>query len=141
MFLVAKAVVFVFSLLALVHFYWALGGTALKSSAVPKVQGRAVFIPTAGATLVVALGLTLCAWLVAATAGLLASPISPTSLSWLTFALGLALLARAVGDFRLVGFFKRERNTRFARMDSVVYAPLCLVLGVAVLYVASANRG
>jgi hypothetical protein len=41
-----------------------------------------------------------------------------------------------VGDFRLVGFFKRVRGNAFARLDTLVYAPLCLVLAVGVFYVA-----
>jgi hypothetical protein len=137
---IAAAVALVFGLLAFVHFYWALGGRALKSSAVPEVEGRSAFVPSTAATFAVALGLALCAWLVAATAGLVASPIPPSWLRWLMFVLALVLLARAVGDFRLVGFFKRVRGTRFAQMDSLIYAPLCLVLGVAVFYVASAHR-
>jgi len=37
---------------------------------------------------------------------------------------------RAIGDFRYVGFFKRIRDTRFARLDTLAYSPLCAVLGV-----------
>ena len=68
------------------------------------------------------------------------SNVPASWITWLAFLLAVALVARAVGDFRLVGFFKRVRGTRFARMDSVLYAPLCLVLGVAVVYVAIGHR-
>jgi hypothetical protein len=137
---IAEAVVSVFGVLALVHLYWALGGSALKNSTVPEVNGRAAFVPSAIATFAVVLGLTLCAWLVAATAGFVDSPIPRAWLAWLAYALAFALLARAVGDFRLVGFFKRVRGTRFARLDSLFYAPLCLLLAVAVFYVANTHR-
>jgi hypothetical protein len=33
-------------------------------------------------------------------------------LSWLSLALALGLLARAIGEFRYVGFFKRVRGSR-----------------------------
>jgi Protein of unknown function (DUF3995) len=137
---VAVVLAAIFSSLALIHFYWALGGRAGKHAAVPEVGGRAAFVPSAIATFAVAIALTLCAWLVAACAGLVAAPLQPAWLSGLTFALSLALLARAIGDFRLVGFFKRVHGTRFAQMDSVLYAPLCLALAAAVFYVAAAYR-
>ncbi len=52
------------------------------------------------------------------------------------FALAAGLLLRAVGDFRLVGFFTRTRGTVFARLDTPVFSPLCLVLSFGVFHVA-----
>ena len=49
-------------------------------------------------------------------------------------AVGIVLLARAVGDFRYVGFFKRIHGTGFAIMDTRLYSPLCLLLGLATLW-------
>jgi hypothetical protein len=136
---VAVVVVVVFGALSLVHFYWALGGAAGKLAAVPEVAGRRAFVPSAGATLVVAVGLAVCALLVAATAAIVRGPVPDGWLRGLSYALALGLLARAIGDFRLVGFFKSVRGTRFARLDSVAYAPLCLLLAVGVFYVARVN--
>lgn len=64
----AEAVVVVFGLLALIHRYWALGGRRLEAAAIPEVHGRAAFVPSALVTFVVAVDLTLCAWLIATTA-------------------------------------------------------------------------
>jgi hypothetical protein len=132
-------VVAIFAGLSLVHFYWALGGSSGKLAAVPEVSGRRAFVPSVGATLFVAFGLTLCAFLVAATDGLVPLPVPGVWLQWLSYALSFALLARAIGDFRQVGFFKRVRGTRFARLDSIVYAPLCLFLAAGVFYVANVH--
>jgi uncharacterized membrane protein SpoIIM required for sporulation len=44
---------------------------------------------------------------------------------------------RAIGDFRYVGFFKRIRDTRFARLDTLAYWPLCAVLAVLIGIAAS----
>ncbi len=44
--------------------------------------------------------------------------------------IGVILLPCAIGDFRLVGFWKRIRDSRFARLDTAVYSPLCLVLAI-----------
>ncbi len=137
---VATVVVGVFALLALIHVYWAVGGRAGTTAAVPEVHGRPAFVPSAPATLAVAVALAGCAVLVAVSAGLVLPNMRFTWVTWLAFALAFVLLARAIGDFRLVGFFKRERGTRFARLDSAVYAPLCLALAVAVFYVAYTHR-
>jgi hypothetical protein len=138
--IVALTVVIVFSGLSLVHAYWALGGRAGSAAAVPELSGRPAFVPSALGTLAVSVALALCAVLVAASAGFIISVVPAAWITWLTYALAFGLLARAVGDFRLVGFFKHVRGTRFARLDNVVYAPLCLVLAVAVFYVANVHR-
>ncbi len=138
--LIALVVVIAFVALSAIHVYWALGGGMGKAAAVPELNSRPAFVPSARSTLAVAVGLASCAVLVAASAGLVLSSSPAPWVTWLSFVLGLVLIARAVGDFRLVGFFKRVRGTRFARLDSAVYAPLCLVLGFAVFYVALRHR-
>jgi hypothetical protein len=55
-------------------------------------------------------------------------------------ALALGLLARAIGEFRYVGFFKRVRGSRFARLDTLLYSPLRLLLAVGVAFIAK-QRG
>jgi hypothetical protein len=132
----AIAIVAVFVVLALAHFYWAFGGRIAWLAAIPEVRGRPTFTPSTAATFFVAIALLACAGLIAGTAGILAVPLPPGVLAWLAFALALVLLLRAVGDFKLVGFFKRVRGTNFARMDTVVYSPLCLALSLGVFIVA-----
>jgi hypothetical protein len=77
----------------------------------------------------------LCALLIAATSNVVSFPVPHFMLSWLSQALALVLLLRAVGDFRLVGFFKRIRGSRFAYLDTAIYSPLCLMLAIGVAMV------
>ncbi|MFO0699993.1 MAG: DUF3995 domain-containing protein [Nitrospira sp.] len=128
--LVAWALMAVFAGLSLVHVYWLLGGQVGQGAAIPEIDGKPIFEPSVLATFIVASGLALCAVVISGTAGMLTLPLSHTALSWLTRGLAVVLLLRAIGDFRLVGFFKRVRNSRFARLDTTVYSPLCLVLAV-----------
>jgi hypothetical protein len=37
----------------------------------------------------------------------------------------LAFAARAIGEFRYVGLFKREHSTRFARLDTWLFTLSC----------------
>ena len=128
--IIALPLVATFLTLALWHVYWLLGGRVGRDAVIPQVDGKPVFRPSAVATFMVAVALALCALLLAATAGLVPLPVSHTVLAWLTLALAFILLLRAIGDFRLVGFFKRIRGTRFARLDTAVYSPLCLLLAI-----------
>lgn len=114
--------------LAALHVYWALGGRHGGSAVVPTADGRPLITPTPAATLVVAALLAVAAVLLVG-GGAAWTPR-------LLFRVGcggvaLVLLARAVGDGRAIGFTKRARDTAFARRDTRVYSPLCLVLGLA----------
>ena len=129
----------VFLLLGLWHFHMAFAGGGGEGAAVPSVDGRSLFVPSTAATVAVGVLLLLCAVLVAGTSRLVSFGLPPGPLSWLSYALGLGLFARAVGEFKYVGFFKRVRGSRFARMDTLVYSPLCLVLSAGVGFVAINN--
>jgi hypothetical protein len=134
---VAVVVCIVFIVLALWHFRMALapavGGT---TGAVPSVEDKPLFVPSTTATVAVGVVLLSFASLVAATGRLLPAPLPGVVLVWLSYGLALGLLARAVGEFRYVGLFKRVRGSRFATLDTLVYSPLCLLLAVGVAFVA-----
>ena len=51
-------------------------------------------------------------------------------------AIAMLMFARAIGDSNLVGFFKEVKDSKFARLDTWVYSPLCVVLGAGLLAVA-----
>lgn len=122
--------------LSALHVYWALGGRRGWAQALPQVDDRPIFTPSRLATVLVAVGLALAALVPLVRAGILAAPAP----AWLSraaaVALALVFLLRAVGDFNLVGFFKRVRGTTFARWDTRLYSPLCLLLASGFVHVA-----
>ena len=132
----ALAVSVVFLLLALWHVWMALHPAAGLGTAVPSAGGKPLFAPSRTATFAVAVALAACAILVSATGRLIEIGLAQSVLVALSYALALGLLLRAAGDFRYVGFFKRVRGTRFARMDTLVYSPACALLALAVAAVA-----
>jgi hypothetical protein len=119
----------------LLHAYWAIGGGG-TSLAVPESDGKPAFRPGRIGAGLVALALLAASLLVAQQASGLA-PWPPRSLAttgcWLLAAL---FLARAIGDFRWVGLFKRVKDTNFALSDTAAYTPLCLLIGLAVAALA-----
>ena len=138
---IAIVVCTVFALLGVWHFHMAFAGHSGESAAVPSRDGQPTFVPSRGSTIAVGIVLLLFAVLVAGTSGLLRIGLPPRWLTALSAALALGLLARAVGEFHYVGFFKRVRGTKFARMDTWLYSPLCLVLSAGVATVAFYGSG
>jgi hypothetical protein len=131
----ALLVIAVLMLLAALHVFWALGGRWGLASAIPVVEGRPWLEPGPLGTLAVAVLLLLAAGSLGGRRFLQESP-------WvMVFSVGswgvvAAFLLRAVGDFRVVGFFKRVRGTRFAELDSTLFAPLCVAIaGLALVVV------
>ena len=63
-----------------------------------------------------------------------ASPWAGELTRWGTRAVGVVFALRALGEFKWVGFFKSVRDTRFARLDTWLYSPLCAGMAAACLY-------
>lgn len=155
MILIASAVAATFLAISLLHVYWAAGGKWGSTAAIPRIpsSGSAekgeqslpdaypkmvnAFSPGPAITLFVACGLAMIALLVTLRAGLLGDPVKHWTLQASIIVVAIVMLVRAVGDFRLVGFFKTITNTRFAHLDSLYYSPLCVLLGIALGIVAT----
>jgi hypothetical protein len=136
-FVVGLVVAGVLASLAVLHLFWAAAGTSGRSPVLPEVAGRAAFAPGPGATVVVAALLLAAAALVTLRIHLWTLAVPAWVPAAGTHGVGAVLAARAVGDFRLVGLFKRVRGTRFARYDSLLYTPLCLALAAGCFAVAA----
>ena len=133
------AVAVVLAGLATLHVYWAVGGRWGVTAAIPTLADRqALFAPHPAATLLVAAALVVGAWLVLSSARILPAAIPAQLIRSGTALLSLVFIMRAIGEFRYVGFFKRVRGTTFARWDTRLHSPLCLVIGIAAGFLAFA---
>lgn len=120
--------VVVFLALGALHTYWAFGGIFGQGSAIPTVEGKPTFKPGFWMTMAVAAALFLVATALL-TMTTSAAWLRLPSLAAIIFT-SVVLALRAIGDFKLVGFFKLQSGSRFAQMDTWFYSPLCLVLAV-----------
>ncbi|RBJ86104.1 DUF3995 domain-containing protein [Pseudomonas sp. MWU12-2534b] len=140
--LLAQGMSATFLFISLIHLYWAAGGKLGSDAVIPQVPGPApgqsqpAFHSPALATLLVAVGLLLVAMLVCLRVGLYLPSVTHPSLQWVISAIALLMFARAIGDSELVGFFKQVRDSKFARLDTLFYSPLCVVLGAGLLVLA-----
>ena len=132
----AVALIGTFAFLASIHVYWAFGGRFAKVAVIPELRGSPSFVPGRITTLLVACCLFACAALIGAATGFIDAPVPAIVVQWGCFGLAALLLLRAIGDFRLVGFFKTVHGSRFAWLDSALYSPLCLALALGVFLVA-----
>ncbi|MBN6732182.1 DUF3995 domain-containing protein [Burkholderia multivorans] len=118
--------------IALVHLYWACGGRRGKRAAIPEHDGVPLLHPSTAGTCTIAAALLAAACAVAARAGWVWPGRYPGASGIAIVVLALLFAVRAVGDFRYVGFFKRIRGSRFARMDTLYYSPLCAALALSI---------
>jgi hypothetical protein len=132
----AIGVALILCALALLHAYWGIVGVSGRSIALPEIDGKPTFMPSRLACFSVASALALAALILLWRGGLVSAPVSMAVTTVGTVGVGIVFVLRAIGDFRLVGFFKRVRGTPFAFWDTRVFSPLCLVLGLSSLWVA-----
>jgi hypothetical protein len=122
---------FLFTTLALLHMYWAFGGTWAAFAIIPTdSNGRRRFRPDFLTITSAAIVLLIFAWIDLASAGFLNESLSEKLLNYAIAAIGLLFLLRAIGDFKYVGFAKRYRKTIFARRDTLIFSPLCLIISL-----------
>ncbi|MHB0940405.1 DUF3995 domain-containing protein [Paenibacillus sp. ALE1] len=98
-------------------------------------QTDLLFKPSKIGTSIVAFLLALAAWFVLQLGG-----VAPIQFFHFFYFYGAGLLSclfilRSIGDFKWVGFFKRKKGTVFAKCDTVLYSPLCFLLGTAILMI------
>ncbi|MBJ2173783.1 DUF3995 domain-containing protein [Aureibaculum sp. A20] len=121
----------VFFILALIHFNWVVGGSFGFAASLPTtVTGERMLNPKKMDSAIVGLGLTAFGLFYLIKADLIDIPLPLwifTVGSWLIPAI---FLIRAIGEFKYVGFFKRIKTTDFARLDSKLFSPLCLIIAV-----------
>jgi hypothetical protein len=137
--LIGSATATVLALLGLLHVYWAAGGKTGSVVALPERAGRPLFQPSPASTLGVAGGLFAGALLLLARLGLVCDCLPTRWTGRATWLLAAVFALRAIGDFRYVGLFKRLHRTPFARWDSGLYTPLCLLLALGSAIVAAAG--
>ncbi|TGK07818.1 DUF3995 domain-containing protein [Leptospira semungkisensis] len=123
--------------LSSLHIFWAFGGRIGYFSAIPEIGGKPAFTPSRSLTLLVALAL-FCFGMVAFWSGGFLS-LENSNSRWFAFGISLLFFGRAIGDFKLVGFFKKIRSTRFAKNDDYLYSPVCILLSIAYFFLGAST--
>jgi hypothetical protein len=123
-------------LLAFLHFYWVLGGQWGFAAAVPtKENGERVLHPGKVDSAIVGLGLSAFGFFYLFLSELVSIRLPDWVFDYGGWIIPAIFLLRAMGDFKYIGFFKKVKSTRFGRLDTKYFSPLCLGIGIVGLIV------
>lgn len=130
-----------FAAISLFHLYWAAGGTFGSRVAVPTVAAPSrgsvrAFQPSAGGTILVAFAFLVAVAVILGQVRFLGDTVPHWIFRWGTWTIALVFFLRAIGEFRLVGFFKQVRDTPFAHWDTWLFSPLCLIIAATAFVLA-----
>ncbi|MDT0606272.1 DUF3995 domain-containing protein [Croceitalea rosinachiae] len=129
--ILARTVTIIFFVLAMIHFYWALGGQWGFESTLPSnEQGIKVLDPKTIDSIMVGSILLLFGILYLFSLTLLKNKILNLIRNNGLWTIPIIFIIRAIGDFKYVGFFKQIKGTAFANLDTTFYSPLCLIIGL-----------
>ena len=128
----------IFAILSFFHLYWAAGGRFGVGAAIPTATaaGERLFNPSPFGTVLVAAALFSAVLVVLGRLKIWGTFIP----SWIfysgTWVIALLFLLRTIGDFHYVGFFKSVSDTSFARWDTILFSPLCLLIAVVAFLIS-----
>lgn len=124
----------VFILLGAIHLSWAFGSNWGFAEALPtNEEGKRVLNPKKFDSAIIGLGLCLFALFYLLKSGLISFNAPNWILHYGSWIIPSIFLLRAIGDFKYIGFFKRIKKTDFAKRDSKIFSPLCLVVGLTAI--------
>ncbi|MEK4912945.1 DUF3995 domain-containing protein [Bacillus sp. FSL E2-8887] len=120
-------------LVSFLHVYWAFGGKWATNSVIPTKAGEKAFTPGTGMTLFIALLLSMAAMILLQQANIVHSALPIVFVQMGSWVCMVVFFIRVIGEFHYFGIFKRKKDTQFARMDTVLYVPLCAFLSLSFL--------
>ena len=107
------------------HFYWTFGGTLGLDRAIPTKDGKALLNPGKILTIIVGFIILGFAWV--------AYILNFKDLSLISYSKEMVYVGwflsgifaiRSIGDFNMVGIFKKIKLTKFAELDTKYFIPL-----------------
>lgn len=117
--------------LAIIHFSWVFGGTFCFAQSIPtKENGGRLFNPKKIDSAVVGIVLTLFGIFYILKSGIFEVYPPEWLMKYGSWVIPSLFILRAIGEFKYVGFFKTIKNTAFAKVDSKIFSPLCLLIGI-----------
>lgn len=121
----------IFTTLGIIHFNWVLGGTFGFSASLPtKETGERVLNPKKMDSAVVGTGLLAFGFFYLIKSGIISYVLPEWIMNYSGWIIPIIFLLRAIGEFKYVGFFKSVKTTEFGKIDTKLFSPLCLIIGI-----------
>lgn len=132
--ILSSIIIFIFFGIALIHFYWAIGGKKGMKFALPELEDKSKsFKPGVLMTFAVGVFFAVSCFVFYSFAFRNIFFWNQKFLFFYLLIIAIVFLARAYGDMKYVGLFKKISHTGFAKMDSKYYTPLCIFMGLSIL--------
>lgn len=126
--------VVIFFALSGIHFNWAFGGQWGFNVALPtKSDGQRVLNPRKIDSAIVGVGLLSFGLYYLFRLGFVSVLLPLWTIKYVGWIVPVVFFARAIGDFKYVGFFRKVVQTDFSRADAKYFSPLCLLIGLLAL--------
>ena len=116
--------------LALIHIYWLFGEFGIEQTLPTNKNGDKLLNPSKFIIMVIAFILFAFAW-VSYRLDVESHALWIDTMGWV---LALLFFLRGIGDFRIVGIFKKVKYTEFAKFDNWIYIPLCFMLSFGFIW-------
>ncbi len=121
----------VFTILGFIHFNWVFGGKWGFEKTLPtKETGERVLNPKKYDSAIVGLALTSFGLFYLLKTGLIDIQMPNWLVTYGGWIIPGIFILRAIGEFKYLGFFKKIKNTEFGKLDSKLFSPLCMVIGI-----------
>ena len=121
----------VFTVIAIIHFYWTGGGKWGLEKALPtKINGEKALEPRKIDCIMVGVWFGIFAFIYLLKPGLISVPLPSWLIIYSTWIIPSIFILRAIGDFKYVGFFKSIKSTVFGKTDTKWLSPFCLLIGL-----------
>ncbi|WP_374702253.1 DUF3995 domain-containing protein [Psychroflexus sp. MES1-P1E] len=79
---------------------------------------------------IVGIGLTAFGFFYILKSGLIEYNLPEWIMKYESLIIPIVFLLRAIGEFKYVGFFKSVKQTDFGKLDTKLFSPLCLIIGI-----------
>lgn len=121
----------IFLILGLIYVYWTLGGEFGFAQSLPtNEEGERLLNPKKVDSAIMGLGLFLFALFYIFKSGIIDHNMPDWVMKYGGWIIPSIFILRAIGDFKYVGFFKKLKDTDFAKRDTKFFSPLCLIIGI-----------
>lgn len=117
--------------LGMIHFNWVIGGKFGFVESLPtKENGERILNPKKIDSAIVGIGLTAFGFFYLLKSGLIEFNLPESIMKYGSWIIPIIFLLRAIGEFKYVGFFKSVKKTDFGKLDTKLFSPLCLIIGL-----------
>ncbi len=116
-----------------IHFYWVFGGKWGLESVFPEIKNKPKLKPSKFMTVAVAILFFVIGLLILNATTYYSIEFINKHQSKVILLIAIIFGIRAIGEFKYLGLFKKEKTSLFAINDTKYYTPLCIWISITLI--------